>query len=43
MDFATQNLKTFVEQLAEVSTVERGPVREGRRMMLILLPKKKPS
>lgn len=43
MDFATQNLKTFVEQLAEVSSVERGPVREGRRMMLILLPKKKPS
>jgi len=43
MDFATQNLRTFVEQLAEVSTVERGPVREGRRMMLILLPKKKPS
>ena len=43
MDFATQNLRTFVEQLAEVSTVERGPVREGRRMLLILLPKKKPS
>jgi translation initiation factor IF-3 len=42
-DFATQNLQAFVEQLAEVSTVERGPVREGRRMMLILIPKKKPS
>ena len=43
MDFATQNLRLFVEQLADVSTVERGPIREGRRMMLILLPKKKPS
>jgi len=40
MDFATQNMKAFVEQLAEVSTVERGPTREGRRMILILLPKK---
>jgi translation initiation factor IF-3 len=43
MDFATQNLQAFVTQLADVSAVERGPVREGRRMMLILLPKKKPS
>jgi translation initiation factor IF-3 len=43
MDFATQNMKAFVEQLAEVSIVERGPIREGRRMTLILLPKKKPS
>jgi translation initiation factor IF-3 len=41
LDFAAQNMKTFVEQLAEVSTVERGPIREGRRMTLILLPKKK--
>jgi translation initiation factor IF-3 len=43
MDFATQNLQAFVDQLVDVSAVERGPVREGRRMMLILLPKKKPS
>ena len=41
LDFASMNMKTFVEQLAEVSTVERGPIREGRRMTLILLPKKK--
>ena len=41
MDFAIQNMQAFVAQLADVSTVERGPVREGRRMILILLPKKK--
>jgi len=43
MDFATQNMQSFVAQLADVSIVERGPLREGRRMILILLPKKKPS
>jgi translation initiation factor IF-3 len=41
VDFATQNMMAFVEQLADVATVERGPSREGRRMILILLPKKK--
>ena len=40
LDFATQNMKTFVEQLADVGAVERGPMREGRRMMLLLAPKK---
>ncbi|GAF91570.1 unnamed protein product [marine sediment metagenome] len=43
MDYAEQNMRAFVEQLADVSTVERGPSREGRRMILILLPNKKPS
>ncbi len=41
LDFATQNMKAFVEQLAEVGAVERGPIREGRSMMLLLTPKKK--
>lgn len=41
LDFATQNMQAFVEQLAEVGTVERGPMREGRRMTLLLTPKKK--
>jgi len=41
LDFATQNMQAFVAQLAEVSAVESGPRREGRRMMLILTPKKK--
>jgi translation initiation factor IF-3 len=41
MDFAQQNMKAFVDQLAEVGLVERGPTREGRRMMLFLAPKKK--
>ena len=40
LDFATQNMKTFVEQLADVGAVERGPMREGRRMMLLLAPRK---
>jgi translation initiation factor IF-3 len=40
LDFATQNMQVFVAQLAEVATVERGPHREGRRMMLLLTPKK---
>ena len=40
LDFATQNMHTFVEQLADVGAVERGPMREGRRMMLLLAPKK---
>jgi translation initiation factor IF-3 len=40
LDFATQNMRTFVEQLADVGAVERGPMREGRRMMLLLAPKK---
>jgi translation initiation factor IF-3 len=42
LDFATQNMQAFVEQLAEVGAVERGPMREGRRMTLLLTPKKKP-
>ncbi|HUU93797.1 MAG TPA: translation initiation factor IF-3 [Phycisphaerae bacterium] len=42
-DYAEQNMKAFVDQLADVATVERGPSREGRRMILILLPNKKPS
>ena len=41
LDFAQQNMKAFVDQLAEVGAVERGPIREGRRMMLFLAPKKK--
>jgi translation initiation factor IF-3 len=43
LDFATQNMQAFVDQLGEVGTVERGPHREGRRMMLLLTPKKKSS
>lgn len=41
MEFAKQNMQAFVEQLADVATVERGPLREGRRMILLLSPKKK--
>jgi len=41
LDFATQNMQAFVAQLAEVGAVERGPMREGRRMTLLLTPKKK--
>jgi len=41
LDFAAQNLQAFVEALADVATVERGPSREGRRMILILAPSKK--
>jgi len=40
LDFATQNMQVFVEQLADVGAVERGPMREGRRMMLLLAPRK---
>lgn len=40
LDFATQNMQAFVEQLADVGAVERGPMREGRRMMLLLAPRK---
>jgi len=40
LDFATQNMHAFVEQLADVGAVERGPMREGRRMMLLLAPRK---
>lgn len=43
LDYATQNMRAFVDQLADVSVVERGPTREGRRMILILLPSKKTS
>jgi translation initiation factor IF-3 len=44
LDFAAQNMQAFVEALADVATVERGPSREGRRMILILAPsKKKPT
>jgi translation initiation factor IF-3 len=41
LDFAQQNMQAFVEQLAEVSLVERSAHREGRRMTLLLTPKKK--
>jgi translation initiation factor IF-3 len=40
LDFATQNMKMFVEQLADVGKVERGPERQGRRMSLLMAPKK---
>jgi translation initiation factor IF-3 len=40
-EFAQQNMKAFVDQLVDVATVERGPLREGRRMILLLSPKKK--
>lgn len=40
LDFATQNMQAFVEQLADVAKVERGPDRQGRRMSLLLAPKK---
>jgi len=42
MDYAEQNMKAFVEQLADIAKVERGPLRLGRRMILILTPKKGP-
>jgi translation initiation factor IF-3 len=41
LDFAQQNMQAFVDQLVEVGVVERGPLREGRRMILLLTPKKK--
>ncbi|MBM4019716.1 MAG: translation initiation factor IF-3, partial [Planctomycetes bacterium] len=41
MDFAQQNLLAFIDQLADVGLVERTPHREGRRMILLLTPKKK--
>jgi translation initiation factor IF-3 len=40
LDYAQQNMLAFVEQLADVAKVERGPDRLGRRMILILTPKK---
>lgn len=40
LTFATQNMQAFVEQLADVAKVERGPDRQGRRMSLLLAPKK---
>ena len=40
LDYAEQNMKVFVEQLMDVAKVERGPIRLGRRMILILIPKK---
>jgi len=40
LDFAQQNMQAFVDQLADVAKVERGPSRMGRRMILILTPKK---
>jgi len=33
-------MQAFVEQLADVAKVERGPDRMGRRMILILMPRK---
>lgn len=45
IDFAVQNMQAFVERLSDIAAVERGPSREGRRMILILVPNKhqKPS
>ena len=40
LDYAAQNMQAFVDQLSDVATVERGPSREGRRMILILAPHK---
>jgi len=40
LEFATQNMQAFVEQLADVAKVEQGPTRQGRRMALLLAPKK---
>ena len=40
LEFAQQNMQAFVDQLADVAKVERGPLRLGRRMILILTPKK---
>ncbi len=40
LDYAQQNMQAFIEQLADVAKVERGPTRTGRRMILILAPKK---
>lgn len=40
LDYAQQNMQAFIEQLADVAKVERGPTRAGRRMILILAPKK---
>ncbi|MBL7132540.1 MAG: translation initiation factor IF-3 [Phycisphaerae bacterium] len=40
MDFAAQNMQAFVEKLGDIATVERGPSREGRRMILIMVPNK---
>jgi len=41
LDFAAQNMQAFVEALSDIATVERGPSREGRRMILVLAPNKK--
>jgi len=41
LDFAAQNMQAFVDALADVADVERGPSREGRRMILVLAPNKK--
>ena len=43
LDFASANMQAFVEQLGDVAKVERGATRLGRRMILILTPKKAPS
>lgn len=40
MDYAAQNMQAFVDQLGDIASVERGPSREGRRMILILAPLK---
>ena len=42
IDYATQNMQSFVEQLADVAKVEAGPRRLGRRMILVLTPKQAP-
>jgi len=44
LDFAAQNMQAFVEGVSDIASVERGPSREGRRMILVLTPNKnKPS
>lgn len=40
LDYAAQNMQAFVEALGDIATVERGPSREGRRMILLLAPTK---
>ena len=42
VDFAQQNMKTLVEQLADVAKVEGAAHMQGRRMNLILAPLKAP-
>jgi len=40
VDFAEQNMKTLIDQLADVAKVESPPRMQGRRMNLMLAPLK---